>query len=135
MIEKNVVSCFLEYKGKILIARRSSKVGTYQGRWAGISGYLEKDSYRTALNELQEEVNLTAEDVKLIKEGEVLQVPDEKLNILWNVHPFLFRCKSPEKIKLDWEHKEYRWVDPREISKYETVPKLKEAFERVKVNK
>ena len=131
MIKKDVVTCFLEDEGKILIARRSSKVGTYQGRWAGISGYMEEDPYRTALNELKEEVSLTKNDVELVRTGDVLEVQDERLNTLWRVHPYLFKCKYPEKIKLDWEHKEYRWIRPEEISNYETVPKLKETFEKV----
>ena len=39
--EKRVVTCFLESEGEILILYRSEQVGSYQGRWAGVSGYVE----------------------------------------------------------------------------------------------
>jgi len=42
MEEKHVVTSFLEYDNKILILRRSQAVGTYQGKWAGVSGYIEE---------------------------------------------------------------------------------------------
>ena len=41
LTRREVVTAFLRARGKILIVRRSRKVGTYQGRWSGISGYLE----------------------------------------------------------------------------------------------
>ncbi|MBS7643202.1 NUDIX pyrophosphatase [Candidatus Bathyarchaeota archaeon] len=132
MIEKNVVTVFLEHGGKILKVRRSSKVGTYQGKWAGVSGYIEENEepYQTALKEISEEVGLTAKDVKLIKTGRVLLVPDEENGILWKVHPFLFKSTTRE-IKIDWEHGEYKWIEPGEIIRYETVPMLKETLENV----
>jgi 8-oxo-dGTP diphosphatase len=49
----------------------------------------------------------------------------------WIVHPFRFQVMKPEKIEMDWEHTELRWVDPEDIAKYETVPKLLETWERV----
>ena len=34
-------------------------------------------------------------------------------------------------VNLDWEHDQYKWVNPKEIENYDTVPKLKEALDRV----
>jgi len=39
--ERNVVTCFLKSGSEILILRRSEQVGTYQGKWAGVSGYID----------------------------------------------------------------------------------------------
>ena len=36
-----VVTTFLQYEGRILLVQRSSRVGTYQGCWSAVSGYLE----------------------------------------------------------------------------------------------
>ncbi len=47
------------------------------------------------------------------------------------VHPYLFHIKDRGKIKIDWEHKELRWIPPRDIDNFETVPKLKETIARV----
>lgn len=38
-----VVTVFLRRGGRILILKRSRKVGSYQGRWAGISGFIEEN--------------------------------------------------------------------------------------------
>ena len=129
--EKHVVTCFLESDGEVMILRRSEQVGTYQGRWAGVSGYIEKSADEQALVEIREETGLAEEDLTLIKKGEPLVAKDEALGVKWVVHPYLFAIKDRGKIKIDWEHKEARWITPEEIGNYSTVPMLKETLERV----
>jgi len=129
--EKHVVTCFLEHGSKILILRRSSKVGTYQRSWAGVSGYMETTDVRQAFTEISEETELYKNDLKLVRKGEPLEVIDRSLNRKWIVHPFLFHVKAPEKIKIDWEHTEVKWIKPRELAKYKTVPGLDKALARV----
>jgi 8-oxo-dGTP diphosphatase len=126
-----VVTCFLESDSEILILRRSGQVGSYQGRWAGVSGYIETTADEQALTEIEEETSLSGEDLKLIRKGKPLTVKDDKLGVKWVVHPYLFRIKDRDKIKIDWEHKEIRWIPPRDIDNFETVPQLKEVFARV----
>jgi len=133
MEERHVVTCFLEYDNKILLLRRSERVGTYRGRWAGVSGYIEEGNspYEQALEEIREETGLGDEDIQLVREGEPLEVIDEEIGRKWIVHPFRFRVIRPEKMEIDWEHTEMKWIDPEEIEKYETVPNLVETWERV----
>lgn len=123
--EIHVVTSFLENNGRILLLKRSELVGTYQGLWAGVSGYLEKgdQAYERAVTEIAEEVGIS--NPKLLKEGEPVCSRDEKT--LWVVHPFLFHVDSPE-VKLDWEHKEFKWVSPSQIPEFETVPRLPKTF-------
>ena len=129
--EKRVVTCFLESDGEILILRRSRQVGSYQGKWAGVSGFIETTADEQALVEIEEETGLSQEDLKLINKGEPLSIEDERIGIKWVVHPYLFRIKDRGKIKIDWEHKETKWIKPEEIGNYQTVPKLKETLARV----
>ncbi len=129
--EKQVVTCFLESAGEILILRRSEQVGSYRGRWAGVSGYVETTPDEQALVEIGEEACLGREDLRLIKKGRPLSVEDEKLGIRWIVHPYLFRIRERNKIRIDWEHKETKWIKPEEIVNYRTVPQLKEALDEV----
>ena len=128
---KQVVTCFLEADAKILLLRRSSKVGTYQGHWAGISGYIETSADKQALIEIKEETALDENDITLVHKGKPLAVLDEKLKVKWIVNPYLFHVKNPQKIALDWEHQESQWIEPGDLDDYETVPKLKEALEAV----
>jgi 8-oxo-dGTP diphosphatase len=129
--EKKVVTCFLESAGEILILRRSEAVGSYRGKWAGVSGYIESTPDEQALTEIEEETSLKRDDVELIKKGEPLAVEDEGLGTRWLIHPYRFRIKDRDKIKIDWEHQESRWINPEDIDNYPTVPKLKEALARV----
>ncbi len=129
--EKQVVTCFLESGGEILLLRRSQQVGSYRGRWAGVSGYLEATPDEQALTEIAEETGLSGEDITLVRKGAPLTVEDEKLGTRWIVHPFLFQIKDRSKIRIDWEHKEVRWIAPEDIGGYETVPMLKETLDRV----
>ena len=129
--EKRVVTCFLESENQILILRRSEQVGSYQGRWAGVSGYIENTADEQALIEIEEETSLGVEDIELIKKGEPLHIEDEKLGVEWVVHPYLFHIKDRDKIKIDWEHKELKWIEPEDIDNYETVPRLRETLEQV----
>ena len=129
--ERKVVTCFLESDGEILLLQRSEQVGSYRGRWAGVSGYLERLPDEQALVEIEEEIGLQGEDIELVARGEPLLVEDSELGIRWVVHPFLFHVKDRTRIKIDWEHKELRWIAPEEIADYQTVPMLREALERV----
>jgi 8-oxo-dGTP diphosphatase len=124
-----VVTAFLQYAGRILLVQRSGRVGSYQGRWSAISGYLEDaTSLAQACREIREETGLPDEEVHLVAKGEPIYVPAPELNRLWEVHPFLFEIDDPEHVRLDWENVEFRWVAPDEIKNYLTVPKLEEAL-------
>ena len=133
----DVVTCFLLRHGEdgideVLLLRRSGRVGTYRGRWAGVSGYLEADTaLEQAYREMGEEVGLGGEAVRLLAEGESLVVVDEGIETRWTVHPFLFEVVRPEVLRLDWEHTESRWVRPEEVGALETAPGLAEALSRV----
>jgi 8-oxo-dGTP pyrophosphatase MutT (NUDIX family) len=134
---RQVVTCFLRRRGpqgetQILILRRSGRVGTYRGRWAGISGYLEADTpLAQALTEIREETALMADDVRLVRAGEPLPVEDKEAGLSWLVHTFLFDLISGREVKLDWESVEARWIAPEELPAYDTVPALEEALRRV----
>ena len=71
----DVVTVFLTHSDKVLVFKRSSKVGTYRGHWAGVSGYLEsEDPLQQAYTEIAEEVGLSKQDVTLLKSGKPLRL-------------------------------------------------------------
>ena len=128
-----MVTSFLTAAQQILILRRSGKVGSYQGRWSAVSGYLEgtEEPLTRAITEIHEELGLPAEQVNLVRKGETLSAYDDENDTVWIIHPFLFEALSTS-IKLDWENVDYRWVTPAQLPSYATVPKLREAFDRVR---
>ena len=127
--QKHVVTCFLECGGRILLLRRSHRVGSFKGKWAGVSGYIETTALKQAYIEITEEAGLQPDEVELISIGRPVKAEGEGVG--WIVYPFLFHITDKEKIRIDWEHSEMRWIEPEEIDNYETVPMLKEALAEV----
>ncbi len=125
-----VVTAFLRRAGKVLLVRRSGRVGSYRGRWAGVSGYLEKTTpLAQALREIGEETGLEPADLHLTGRATPLEIPAPELSRVWIVHPFLFDVDAPAAVRLDWESSECAWVEPSRLDEYETVPMLSEALQ------
>jgi ADP-ribose pyrophosphatase YjhB (NUDIX family) len=131
----HVVTCFLQRNDpndlRILIVQRSERVGSYHAHWAGISGFIEPGVTpdEQAYTEIREETGLQADQVRMVKRGQVVEHVDEELGRHFYVHPFLFFVLAPERIQTDWEAVDMRWIDPFELRNYQTVPKLPEAYE------
>lgn len=115
---------------RLLLVKRSGRVGSYHARWAGISGFLEAgvSPEDQAYTEIHEETGLQRPQVRLLRRGQVVEYVDTDLNRRWQVHPFLAAVLTPRAVQLDWEAEELRWVAPDELGAYETVPRLQEAF-------
>ncbi|MFB6130827.1 MAG: NUDIX domain-containing protein [Salinigranum sp.] len=125
----HVVTCFLRNRGEVLLVRRSDAVGTYAGRWGGVSGYVEgdpADALVDARREIREETGLEA--ASPVRIGDVLDLVDGDRE--WTVHPFLFdvdrRGVTPNEELATWE-----WTSPTAMFDRETVPGLWEAYRRV----
>jgi ADP-ribose pyrophosphatase YjhB (NUDIX family) len=120
-------------RDEVLLVRRSERVRTYRGRWAGVSGYVEPGvaPQDQAYTELREETQLATEDASLLSVGAPLPVQDAAEGLAWVVHPFLFLVHQPDRIQTDWEARESRWVATGEVAQLETVPGLADALARV----
>lgn len=124
-----VVTCFLRYRGDVLLLRRAANARTYPNRWGAVSGYVETDEPRqTARVEIREETGITAP--RLTREGTAFTVVDDTLDHEWVVHPFLFEVDTPD-VTLTEEASAADWVAPTEILRRQTVPQLWESYERV----
>jgi len=131
-IRIKVVTIFLMHEGKILILKRSAKVRTMKGMWAGISGYLEvEDPFVQAIIEIREECGLLESQVNFLRRAEPMEARDVQLpNTVWIVYPYLFES-STKSVKLDWEHDDYAWIMPNNLGNYKTVPRLNDALEKL----
>ena len=126
--EKHVVTSIVRFKGRLLLLRRSNKVGSYRGQWAGVSGFIEHDepAEKAARREMDEEVGLGK--ARLVRRIDPQNFRDA--DAVWCVHPFLFEVKEP-RVRIDWEHEAYEWVLPEEVQKYATVPGLRKVIEKL----
>ena len=132
----HVVTCILQRTDMgeepcILIVRRSERVGSYRGKWAGVSGFVEPGvtPEEQAFTEIREETGLQGDQVKLLKRGAVVEHRDQELGRHFFIHPFLFTVLAPEAVQTDWEAVEMNWTRSDELHRYETVPKLWEVYE------
>ena len=125
-----IVTSFIRDNDKLLILKRSEKVKSMKGLWAGISGIIENDEepLTRAKIEIFEEVGITEDKITLIKSIDEMRVnsPQYK-NHEWEIFPFLFESSNPT-IKLNWENSDFKWIDVEELKNYETVPSLQKVL-------
>lgn len=125
---KPVVSVFLRNRGRFLVVRRSDRVGSFQGRWSAISGYVEgdEDPRARAGQEIREETRVRG--ARFRRSAEPLLTRHG--NTAFVVHPFLFDAPT-RRVVLDWENVEYRWITPDELKGLRTVPRLDVVLQRI----
>lgn len=118
-----VINCVLKYKDKILIVERNKDMKLYPGYWNGISGFLDdnKSLKEKIIEELKEEVSLSKKNIISIKLGQIFDQEESKYKKTWIVHPVLVEVNT-DKIKLDWEAQNYKWIKLGELKNFKLLP-------------
>jgi len=95
----------------------------YPGYWNGISGFLDdhRSLEQKVRDELREELGIAKNKIKSIKLGEIFHQNEPKYKKTWIVHPVLVEVTT-NKVRLDWEAQDYRWVAPQEAKKLKLLP-------------
>jgi len=124
-----VINAFVQHQGKILILKRSKQVGSHREMWDCVGGYLmsnlmangelkiKEDPKKRAIKEIGEELGIKSQQLKLLKQIKPFAIYDREEDKTWFTHLFLFKAKT-NKVKLDWEHTDYKWIKPAELKKY-----------------
>lgn len=132
MRSTKIVTAFIQNDERLLILKRSKRVKTMRGLWAGVSGIIEGDEepLDRAKIEIFEETGMTEDKIDLVKAAKKMKVNSPQYeNHEWEIFPFLFDVKTPQ-VRLNWENSEYKWIKRDELKNYSTVPSL----ERVLLN-
>lgn len=130
MRSTKIVTSFIRNNNKLLILKRSQRVKSMKGLWAGISGIIEGDEepLERAKIEIFEEVGITEDKITLVKSAEVMKVSSPQYqNHEWEIYPFLFEAENPI-IELNWENSQFEWIGVKELQNYETVPSLQKVL-------
>ncbi len=117
-----VVTGIVKSKGKVLILKKSPTDRNYPNRWSFCSGYVKEfeAAEDSVLREIKEETGL---DARILKKGRLFQKTDTKAKKSWVIFPFLCEAKS-QRVKLDHENVDFRWISRMDIKKYPAVPGL-----------
>jgi len=130
MHSTKIVTSFIKDNEKLLILKRSDKVKSMKGLWAGISGIIEKNEepLKRAKIEIFEEVGITEDMITFVRSAEEMRVNSPQYeNHEWEIFPFLFEAKNPI-IKLNWENSDFKWINVEELENYDTVPSLQKVL-------
>jgi len=125
-----VVTCYVRYKNKILLLKRSNLVNTYKGLWNTVAGYLDDDLLpdQKALIELEEELGIKSDVIFELRQAKPYKLTDNKINRTWIIFPMLVDLKSKPTIILDFEHTEYKWILPSQIKDFDCVPGIEKSL-------
>lgn len=124
-----VINCVVQHGKKFLIVKRNSAMRLYPGCWNGIAGFLDdqKTLEEKVKEELQEEIGIKARDILSIALGEIFDLDDSRYKKTWIVHPVLVKVKH-ERIRLDWEAEEYRWITPKDVKHFDITANFKKVL-------
>jgi ADP-ribose pyrophosphatase YjhB (NUDIX family) len=119
-----VVNCIVLHHDRVLLLQRSERIGEGKGKWSGVAGYVDRlvPLEDIVLTELQEELEISDRDVARIAVADSYESDDHQANVKWIVFPVLVELKRLPDITLDWEHTQYRWIDPSEIHNFDILP-------------
>lgn len=129
-----VINCVLKYKDKLLVVQRSKELNFYPGYWNGVSGFLDdgRSIKEKIIDELNEELGIPKIKIGKIRIGQIFDEEAPKYKKTWIVHPVLVEVKT-DKIKLDWEAKNYKWLALQEVKRLKLLPGFNEVLKRVSV--
>ncbi len=122
-----IVACVIEFEGKILIVKRSTKVTGYNGKWDVVTGYIDNpnvSSIEHTVIELEEEIGINEESIGEIKIKNTYRYLDPQVKKTLLVFPVRVRLKSKPTIKLNEENTDFKWINPKDAGRYDSVPEL-----------
>ena len=129
-----VINCVLKFKNKYLVIQRSVDMNFYPSYWNGVSGFLDdnRSLEQKIFDELGEELGIKKEQVNRVKLAEIFDQDEPKYNKTWIVHPVLVEVNT-DKITLDWEGRDFRWLTMDEIMKLDLLPGFDKVLENIKM--
>lgn len=127
-----VLNCVLKYKDKFLVVQRSKESNFYPEYWNGISGFLDdnKSLEEKIFEELSEELGISKTEVISYKLAEIFNKDEPEYKKTWIIHPVLVEV-SIDKVKLDWEAENYKWLTIDEIKNLKLLPGFDIVLEKI----
>jgi len=119
-----VVNCLVCHKNKLLLVKRNENVSFYPGYWHCIAGFIDekKPVLQKAKEEIFEETGMKEKDISSIELKRIVPAKDVVYDKIWIIH-FVLAQTSTDKITLDWEATDHKWINIHELEAIEnTIP-------------
>lgn len=118
--EAVAINIIVKFRSKILILKRSDKVGMAREKWAFIGGHFDelKTIKEKTLEELYEETGINENQIKEIIFGESYHYFEQEINRDWIIFPVLVRLSEEPNIIMNYEHTDFLWISPKNLPKY-----------------
>ena len=118
VIMRESVSSMILIDNKIMVLKRPDTSRSFPGVWSLCTGKIEKGETpeQAAIREIDEETKIT----KLEKKGVLPPFTVREKNVVWKVHPFLFRADGCTPV-LNHENVDYRLIERSELDAMPTV--------------
>jgi ADP-ribose pyrophosphatase YjhB (NUDIX family) len=109
-------------EGKFLILRRTNTAPSNPNKWDLPGGDLDfgEDAVKGISREIKEETGLEIENIKPFD----VESHINKKNEFWVTVAYAAKTKS-DKVKLSFEHNDFKWIDNEKFLKLESSEKLK----------
>jgi isopentenyldiphosphate isomerase len=126
-----VLNCVVVLNNEVLLTVRGENSITYPGMVNGVSGFIDRVDLSIidqAKNELNEELGMSADNIKKIKKCKKIIQIDRYINRQWHVFVVLVEVIDKFDPTLNWENKEVFWVKFSDAYKLRLVPGFDETL-------
>jgi len=119
---KGAAVVIFDREGRALLLLRPDNVNWAPGKWALPGGHIEEGekSIDAAVREVKEETTL-----------EISEPTEFYMSPNWEVVYFTTRDYSGE-VAIDFEHEDFAWVYPQDLTNYDMAPRVEDVVERAK---
>lgn len=109
----------LVHQGRVLILQRGPTAPWMPNKWNLPGGVVDEGEspIQAAARECQEEAGIFPKNIRMLR----------KFNAsTYDVDFFVGECDT-DRVKIDYESQNYKWIAPQEVNNYQYVPFVKEA--------
>jgi len=114
--------------GKFLVLLRGSTAPSNALKWDLPGGDVDfgEDPQESIVREIKEEAGLEVSDLKVFD----VEAHINRRGEHWFTIAYQAKAKN-DKVKISWEHDEYKWVDEVEFSKLPSIPKIERFIKKL----
>ncbi len=128
-VYRNIITVFLEYRGKVLLMKRGLHKEIAPGLWSSIAGHIEPEEinhpYKTCMREIKEETGIREEN---IEELNLKYIIFNKLDKEIVINHMFFGRVNTNKVVANDEGDLY-WVEKERVAEKIHIPAIRVAIE------